>query len=85
MLAGVNLALNPGEVIALVGENGSGKTTLIKLLCRLYDPNAGSITVNGIDLRSFDPVAWRKEISVVFQDYVHYLPFGGGEYLDRGC
>ena len=72
VLAGVNLTLNPGEVIALVGENGSGKTTLIKLLCRLYDPNAGSITVNGIDLRSFDPVAWRKEISVVFQDYVHY-------------
>ena len=77
VLAGVNLAINPGEVIALVGENGSGKTTLIKLLCRLYDPDAGSITVNGIDLRDFDPVAWRREISVVFQDYVHYYLSAG--------
>lgn len=72
VISGVSLTIDPGEVIALVGENGSGKTTLIKLLCRLYDPDAGVITVNGIDLRDFDPVAWRKEISVVFQDYVHY-------------
>ena len=72
VIAGVSLAIHPGEVIALVGENGSGKTTLIKLLCRLYDPDEGKITVNGIDLRDFDPVAWRKEISVIFQDYVHY-------------
>lgn len=76
-VSGVNLAMNPGEVIALVGENGSGKTTLIKLLCRLYDPGSGSITVNGIDLRHFDPVAWRKEISVIFQDYVHYYLSAG--------
>jgi len=73
----VNLTINPGEVIALVGENGSGKTTLIKLLCRLYDPGSGSITVNGIDLRNLDPVAWRKEISVIFQDYVHYYLSAG--------
>ena len=76
-VSGVNLTLNPGEVVALVGENGSGKTTLIKLLCRLYDPDSGSITVNGIDLRSLDPVAWRKEISVIFQDYVHYYLSAG--------
>ncbi len=76
-VSGVNLTLNPGEVIALVGENGSGKTTLIKLLCRLYDPDSGSITVNGIDLRSLDPVFWRKEISVIFQDYVHYYLSAG--------
>jgi len=72
VIAGVSLVINPGEVVALVGENGSGKTTLVKLLCRLYDPDDGMITVNGIDLRDFDPVAWRKEISVIFQDYVHY-------------
>jgi ATP-binding cassette subfamily B protein len=72
VLAGVSLVLNPNEVIALVGENGSGKTTLVKLLCRLYDPTGGTITVNGTDIREFDPVAWRKEISVLFQDYVHY-------------
>jgi len=71
-IAGISLAIHPGEVIALVGENGSGKTTLIKLLCRLYDPDDGKITVNGIDLKDFDPVIWRKEISVLFQDYVHY-------------
>jgi ATP-binding cassette subfamily B protein len=68
----VSLAIHPGEVIALVGENGSGKTTLIKLLCRLYDPDNGTITVNGIDLRNFNPVDWRRKISVIFQDYVHY-------------
>ena len=72
VLAGVSLTLHPQEVIALVGENGSGKTTLVKLLCRLYDPTEGTITVDGIDIRDFDPVSWRKEISVLFQDYVHY-------------
>lgn len=76
-IAGVSLSILPGEVIALVGENGSGKTTLIKLLCRLYDPDAGTITVNDIDLRDFDPVVWRKEISVIFQDYVHYYLSAG--------
>ena len=68
----IDLTLAPGEVIALVGENGSGKTTLIKLLCRLYDPTRGAITVDNIDLRDFDPVQWRREISVAFQDYAHY-------------
>jgi ATP-binding cassette subfamily B protein len=68
----IDLTLRPGEVIALVGENGSGKTTLIKLLCRLYDPTRGGITVDGIDLRAMDPVRWRREISVVLQDYAHY-------------
>jgi ATP-binding cassette subfamily B protein len=71
-LHNINLTLAPGEVIALVGENGSGKTTLVKLLCRLYDPTCGEITVDGIDLRSFDPVQWRREIGVTFQDYAHY-------------
>jgi len=72
VLEEVNLTLEPGKIIALVGENGSGKTTLIKLLCRLYDPNPGKITIDGIDLRQLDPICWRREISVIFQDYVHY-------------
>ena len=71
-LRDIALTLAPGEVIALVGENGSGKTTLIKLLCRLYDPIAGAITVDGVDLRELDPTQWRREISVTFQDYAHY-------------
>jgi ATP-binding cassette subfamily B protein len=72
VLVHIDLTLAPGEVIALVGENGAGKTTLIKLLCRLYDPSAGTISLDGIDLREFDPICWRREISVMFQDYVHY-------------
>jgi ATP-binding cassette subfamily B protein len=68
----INLTIRPGEVIALVGENGSGKTTLVKLLSRLYDPTGGRITVDNIDLRQFNTSAWRREISVILQDYVRY-------------
>jgi ATP-binding cassette subfamily B protein len=71
-LQNINLTLSPGEVVALVGENGSGKTTLVKLLCRLYDPSRGAISVDGIDLRDLDPIHWRREIGVTFQDYAHY-------------
>jgi ATP-binding cassette subfamily B protein len=72
VLQDVSLSIDPGEVVALVGENGSGKTTLIKLLCRLYDPLAGSITFDDIDLRQFETSALRREITVIFQDYVKY-------------
>jgi ATP-binding cassette subfamily B protein len=72
-LESVDLELAPGQVIALVGENGSGKTTLIKLLCQLYRPNSGRITLDGIDLCLVDPIRWQREISVTFQDYVHYM------------
>ncbi len=68
----VSLAIRPGEHIALVGENGSGKSTLTKLLCRLYDPTQGAITVDGVDLREFSTAALRRQMSVIFQDYVHY-------------
>ena len=71
-LSNISLTIHPGEVVALVGENGSGKTTLAKLLCRLYDPNHGKITLDGIDLRQFDITSLRNEISAIFQDYVKY-------------
>jgi ATP-binding cassette subfamily B protein len=71
-LKNINLTLQPGETIALVGENGSGKTTLIKLLCRLYEPTSGSITIDGFDLRQFKLDHLRQQISVIFQDYMKY-------------
>lgn len=72
LLEEINLTIPAGETVALVGENGAGKTTLIKLLCRLYDPSSGRITIDGIDLRDLNTTDWRREISVVFQDYVRY-------------
>ncbi len=71
-LQDISFLIYPAQTVALVGENGSGKTTLIKLLCRLYDPGLGRITVDGIDLRHLGLADWRKEISVVLQDYMHY-------------
>ena len=68
----VSLYVKPGEVVALVGTNGSGKTTLVKLLCRLYNPQSGSITIDGIDLRELSTKELRREISVIFQDYAQY-------------
>ena len=72
VLEDINLRILPGQMVAIVGENGSGKTTLIKLLCRLYDPVSGNITIDGIDLRQFDPEAIRREVSVILQDYARY-------------
>ena len=68
----ITFTIRPGEVVALVGKNGSGKTTLIKLLCRLYDPTSGLITLDGVDLRQFEITALRRQISVIFQDYARY-------------
>jgi len=71
-LSDVDFELQAGKITAIVGENGSGKTSLIKLLCRLYDPTAGLITLDGIDIREFDPVEYRRIFSVIFQDYARY-------------
>ena len=68
----VNLRLRPGERVALVGENGAGKTTLTKLLARLYDPTEGRILLDGVDLRDYDLASLRREIGVIFQDFVRY-------------
>jgi ATP-binding cassette subfamily B protein len=61
-----------GSSLAIVGQNGAGKTTLAKLLCRLYDPQSGSIEVDGADLRSFDLSTWRSRLAAVFQDFVRF-------------
>ena len=71
-LAGLNLHVRSGELIALVGENGGGKSTLVKLLLRFYDPDKGSVRVGGVDLKDLDPEALRSRIGVLFQDYASY-------------
>lgn len=68
----LDLTIPAGKSLAIVGRNGVGKTTLVKLLCRLYDPTSGAITVDGRDLRTFDVGAWRERVSVVFQDFVRF-------------
>ncbi|PSB25556.1 ABC transporter ATP-binding protein [filamentous cyanobacterium Phorm 46] len=68
----INLTINPGEMLVLVGENGAGKTTLGKLLGRLYDPTSGTIAWNGQDLRSYSLSYVRSRIAVVMQDYARF-------------
>ena len=53
-----------------MGQNGAGKTTIAKLLCRLYDPQSGTITIDGVDLRAFDLASWRARVTAVFQDFL---------------
>lgn len=72
VLEDIALTIRPGEHVALVGENGAGKTTIAKLLCRLYDPTSGAITLDGIDLRQYGTQDLRRSVSVVFQDYSRY-------------
>ena len=68
----LNFRIETGEHIALVGENGQGKTTLVKLLARLYDPTAGVILLDGVDLRDYRVGELQKEIGIIFQDFVRY-------------
>jgi ATP-binding cassette subfamily B protein len=72
VLDGLDLFIDAGSSVALVGENGAGKTTLIKLLCRFYDPTDGRITVDGVDIRELDLADLRSRMAVIFQDFVHY-------------
>lgn len=68
----INFRLNAGEKVALIGQNGAGKTTLVKLMARLYDPTEGRILLDGADLRDYDVEDLRREIGVIFQDYMRY-------------
>jgi ABC-type multidrug transport system fused ATPase/permease subunit len=93
VLDGLNLTIEAGTSLAVVGLNGAGKSTLIKLLCRLYDPDAGRIEVDGVDLRELDIDSWRGQLAAVFQDYIQYelslrdnvAPGGGRDDDIRGA
>ena len=87
-LRGLDLAIPAGRSLAIVGLNGAGKTTLVKLLARLYEPDVGRITVDGIDVRSFPAAVWQRRLGAIFQDFVHYdlsvadnVGFGAPELL----
>ena len=67
-----DLTIPSGTSLAIVGQNGAGKATLAKLLCRLYDPQSGTIEADGVDIRGFDLAAWRNRLSAVFQDFVRF-------------
>jgi ATP-binding cassette, subfamily B, bacterial len=72
VLEHLDLTVQAGSSLAIVGQNGAGKTTIAKLLCRLYDPDSGVIEVDGVDLRDLDLAAWRQRLAAVFQDFVRY-------------
>lgn len=71
-LSDIHLNLPAGKIVAVVGLNGAGKTTLIKLLARLYDPSNGKVSLGGIDVRHYHSEDYRREVAVVFQDFVRY-------------
>jgi ABC-type multidrug transport system fused ATPase/permease subunit len=88
-----DLTIPAGASLAIVGQNGAGKTTIAKLLCRLYDPDSGSIEIDGVDLRDLDLPAWRSRLAAVFQDFVRYeltlrdnvAPLGAPDHVVEGA
>jgi ATP-binding cassette, subfamily B, bacterial len=72
VLTGLDLEIPAGRSLAIVGANGAGKTTLIKLLCGLYAPGGGRITVDGQDLAAVGAAAWQGSVAAIFQDFVQY-------------
>jgi ATP-binding cassette subfamily B protein len=72
VLEDVCLHLEPGSVVAVVGENGAGKSTLVKLLCRMYRPTSGRILVDGVDLARMPAEAWRSRLAGAFQDFYRF-------------
>jgi ATP-binding cassette subfamily B protein len=79
----VSFEIKKGEIVALVGPNGAGKSTLVRLFCRLYDPETGSIKIDGNDIKNMDPVEYRRFFSVVFQDFMLYN-LSAGENIRLG-
>ena len=72
VLDGFDLTIPAGTSLAIVGQNGAGKTTLAKLLCRLYDPQGGTIEIDGVALRDLDLRDWRSRVTAVFQDFTRF-------------
>jgi ABC-type multidrug transport system fused ATPase/permease subunit len=72
VLENFDLTIPAGSSLAIVGQNGAGKTTLAKLLCRLYDPQAGAIEIDGVDLRELSLESWRERLTAVFQDFIRF-------------
>ena len=83
VLRDLSFAMDPDECVALVGRNGAGKTTIVKLLLRLYDPTSGRILLNGVDLRDYDLNQLRRQMGVIFQDFVRY-ELTAGENIGMG-
>jgi ATP-binding cassette subfamily B protein len=89
-LNGINWSIKRGEKIAIVGYNGAGKSTLIKLLLRLYDPNQGSVSMNGVDIKEYNLQSYRHLFGSVMQDFQLFalsvkdnILFGNSEDVDR--
>lgn len=88
-----DLMLPAGSSLAIVGQNGAGKTTLAKLLCRLYDPQAGAIEIDGVPLSEFSLDSWRRRVTAVFQDFTKFelplrdnvAPAGGPDHVVRSA
>ncbi|HMF77953.1 MAG TPA: ABC transporter ATP-binding protein [Bryobacteraceae bacterium] len=72
ILKDLNFRVEPGERIALIGQNGQGKTTIVKLMTRLYDPSAGQVLLDGVDLREYSIEDLCREVGVIFQDFMRY-------------
>jgi len=72
VLDDVSLDLRAGAVVAIVGENGAGKSTLVKLLCRMYEPDQGRITIDSIDLARIRADDWRSRLAGAFQDFFRF-------------
>jgi len=72
ILDGLSFEIRPGELLAVVGLNGAGKSTMTKILAGLYQPTEGRVTADGVDLEELGYAAWRRQLSVVFQDFVKY-------------
>lgn len=72
VLRGVSFTMPAGASVALVGANGAGKSTVVKLLCRFYEPTAGAILWDGVDIATLDPYSLRRRLSALFQDFAEY-------------